>query len=225
MQSRYQFIIDSREHAKVKQLARIMKLPFIEEGLMCADFAVRDTTTKPWKYLAGIERKAVPDLIQSIVSHRLFDQIDRMYKTYDIAFLFISGSLDEHSKTLSKLGFKINPNVVSGTLTSIIVRTGIHVMWAPDDKTLLDWAYRTLEKISQGKYGKPIKRVPKYQEYNQVRILMKIPGVSRKKAEDLMKRFHSMKNIANASLTDLQIVDGVGPQTAHLIWKLFDQRF
>lgn len=221
MEPHFEAVIDSREHAKTKQLAKMLKLPFIEEGLVSGDFALRKTDERPWKYVAGIERKAIPDLVQSIVSHRLFDQVDRLFKTYPIAFLFVSGSLEEHNKTLGDLGFKINNSVVYGTLTSVIVRTGIHVMWLPNDHILLDMAYRTLEKISQGKYGTPMRRIPKYAEYTPISVMMKVPGISRKKAEMLLKRFKTLENIATAEMSQLQVVDGIGPQVAHLIWKLF----
>lgn len=220
----YEFIIDSREKFDLKN--RVIKtwgLPFKEGALPCGDLALRYVPLGgKTRWLAGAERKKVNDLIQSIMKKRIFDQIKRMTELYDIGFLCVVGSLDETAIMLERdVGLKVNYNNVFGTLASIMVRNKYHLMWFPDDKLMFHTMSAIFTKIAEGKYGEPMRLMPKHNKYNPVSMLSDhVPGVNKRIAQRLMKRFGSIRAIAEAQPGHLTVVDGVGTSTANLIHRL-----
>lgn len=227
MANRYEILIDSREKYILKMKVKSeWKLPYIECPLGCGDLALRYAPVGgKTRYIAGAERKAMNDLIQSIGQKRIFDQVKRMTEFYDINFLCVVGSLDEMIRMLKdKVGIQINPERVYGTLASITVRNKFHLMWFPDEKSLFTVMYKIFVKISEEKYGEPLRLSPKFAKFNATSTLSDhVPGVTKKIARRLLAKFGSLRGIAIAQPKNLSTVDGVGNSTAKLIHRLLNE--
>jgi len=228
MQSGFTFVVDSREKLVTKQRVKMHKIPHIVEALPCGDFALRQKS--PYRDIVGIERKAIADLVQSIQTRykykpRLFDQVERMRKHYQYSWLMISGSLAEHKSKLKDIGLNINDSVIYGSLASIAVRDNFHILWLPDDDTLIDIAYRVCTKVSEGKYGIPTASRPKYIDYHPKKVLMHVPGITQVMAERLVTKFKPLGTIALCDENQLTSVDGIGPSKAKLISDLFNREW
>jgi len=220
----FEFLVDSREKEKFVQLVQVAKIPHRVTALN-ADLVLR-RNTKPAAEVVGIERKAINDLVQSIQSQRIFDQMKRLKATHEIPFLMISGSLEELEwKFKQELNLQIQPSVVYGSLASIIVRERVNVMWFPNDRTLIDVAYRICVKISEGKWGEERMLAAKYEVYNPIKMLvMHIPGMTTVKAKRLLEKFGSLKGVALAEQRQLECVEGVGPELSKLIVGIFAKK-
>ncbi len=200
-----------------------MKIPHDVIALTSADYALRQL--KPFQDLVGIERKTVQDLVQSIASQRLFVQVDKLTKNYNIPILAISGDLNQVRSLMRKMGFRINESVIMGTIASLIVRQGFQVLWVPDDRTLIDIAYRICSKVSEGKHKLPPRRGTKRDLMKQDLFLERFPGITLPIAKKMLKRFGSLRNIANATADQLTIVDNVGDSKAKLIESFFTEEY
>ena len=224
MEKGYEFLVDSREKEKIKGIVIRKGLPHRVTALGSGDFALR-RLTPPVETIIGIERKSVQDLVQSIQSKRLFDQCDRMVKSYQIPMLFISGDVSDYLVKMQGMHMTINTNVIYGSVASLMVRGEIQVAWFPDDVTLIDVAYRVCEKVSEGKYGMGIKARPKYLEFSPQRVLMKVPGLTSTIADRILKKYVTLKVVANLDLEKLSSIDGVGEKMAGKIYELFNKEW
>lgn len=221
MEKGYEFLIDSREKfALKKKVTALWKLPFKEYALPCGDIAMRYAPVGgKTRWLIGAERKAINDLVQSIMTKRIFGQIKRMTELYDVGFLCVTGSLEDTAGMLKQsVGIDVNENNIYGSLASIMVRNKFHLCWFPDDMTMFKVMYAIMMKVAEGKYGEPMRTVPKFSKFNAISALSDhIPGVNKKIAGNLLKKFGSLKNIAACKPEHLTSVDGVGTSTATLI--------
>ena len=219
----YEFLVDSREKEnRTKQIVLQKGIPHRIDALN-ADFVLRKIDGVMVD-IVGIERKAVADLVQSITSKRIFDQIPKLKNNHKICFLFISGSLEEHEQKLfmMKPPLHLHKNVIYGALASMMVRDRLNVCWFPNDSALVEMAYRVCKKVSEGKWGEERSVEPKYDMYDPARMLNNhIPGVSLEKAKSLLAKFGTLKGVAIADTAQLQSVAGIGPETASLIYQLF----
>lgn len=224
MERGWEFLIDSREKPKFLSIVKRKGIQHRVTALN-ADIVLR-RNTKPAAEVVGIERKAINDLVQSIQTKRIFEQIKKLKTFHEIQYIFISGDLDELQwKFKQQLNMKINPAVVYGTLASIAVRDKIQIMWFPNDSTLVEVAFRMCTKISEGKYGEERVLAAKYEMYDPVKMLYRtVPGLTKTKAKNLLKKFGTVKGIALAEIEHIKAVDGIGPSTAKLIYNLFNNK-
>lgn len=217
----YEFLVDSREKfGKTKEIVKRKGIPHRIDALN-ADFVLRHMGTT-MEDVVGIERKSISDLVQSIQSKRIFDQITKLKHSHKICFLFISGSLEEYESKMTFMNFHLNKAVIYGSIASMIVRDRLMVCWFPNDNALVEMAYRICRKISEGKWGEERIMEPKYEMYDPLRVIqMHIPGLSPEKARGLFKQFGTLAGMAHAEVAQLQCVNGIGPETATLIYQLF----
>lgn len=223
MEKGYEFIVDSREKGKIQGLLKLKNIPHRRTALGSGDFCLRHY--KPFRNIVGMERKTVYDLMGSIQNGKMFNQIKRLTRDYDIRYLLISGNLYEATMKMKKIGLKINSTVIYGTIASFAVRDRIHVLWLPDDSVLIDVAYRICTKISEGKYGKVTTDKAKFEQFKPINALTLVPGIKQSLAEKMLDKFKTLKNIADAEVNQLTVVDGIGPEKASLVWRFFNKKW
>lgn len=215
----YQFLVDSREKMKIKSQVKRMGIPHDVTALN-SDFVLR-RWDKPVEDIVGIERKAVNDLVQSIQTKRIFNQVAKLKRSHKYCFLMITGSLAEHEARMRSMKLKVNRPVIMGTLASLIVRDGINVSWWPSDSILIEMAYRVCVKVSEGKWKQERSMEPKYEMYDPVSMLnMHVPMVSRDRAKKLLKHFGNIANMGQATVSQIAVVPGIGTETATLIHRV-----
>jgi len=221
MKEGWEYLVDTREWKITIPLLKRLGLSdkYKEYALNSGDFALR----RNGRLEVGVERKQMGDLVSSIMSHRLEDQITRMRMQYNVYILMITGDLDEHIAYMATIGVKINKNVVLGQIASLAVRQQVQVMWFPDDEIGVDSINRILTKIVDGKYGK-IERQRGKKLATPVDLLTCIPNISTKKALNLLKKFGSIANVSNASVEELVKVDGIGTATAALVNDILNRK-
>jgi len=203
-------IVDSREPKKIIEICKESKIPFEVKALKTGDFAIGDVR---------IERKSIGDFVNCIQNKRFTEQCNRLF-AFPIGYILISGSLTKLQKEFKRLQLQLNVNSIEGMIASLAVRYGFSIIWLPNDKMLVNVAYRMCKKLDEGKYLLP-KIVIAKRARLKVSFLTNIRGVSPKIAEELLSTFKTIQGVANAEKDELLNVPGIGETVAKNIIKFF----
>jgi len=206
--------VDYREHKKIPKLKDyVEKKCKIITGVDVVTSASGDVFTPDG--LIGIERKG-DDYVTSLYNDQIDKQLKELRDNFQHPFLFIEyeGIRDMIEKNLG-----VNPGVLVGSITSILARHRITVVFVGD--LYVSMVCKTIEKFYDG-------RTPvKYVNYTPIRrgatpkevkldIVSRIPKVGAIKGNKLLEKFdNSIGKIAVASIEDLMEVDGIGKKLAN----------
>ncbi len=144
-------------------------------------------------YIIGeviIERKTFHDLIHSIKTNRLKEQIKNL-KQYEKKVLILEKDprIEVHSQ--------IHPNTINGTVIALTIHHNIPIIYTTSERHT---AQILLQISTNEKKEQPIqtKKIPK--TYNEKRqfILESFPGIGPKHAKELIENFNSLKEIFNS---------------------------
>jgi ERCC4-type nuclease len=159
-----------------------------------------------WGSDAAAERKTVRDLHESLVSGRLWSQLFALRRNARRAFLLIEGSnLDAG---------RVSPRGVRGALLQI-ADSGIHVVRSVDPKETALWL-NLLAARDQARAGGaiPRRRGRRRAVASAAGVLATVHGISPLTANRLLSHFGSVAEIAAASESELQVVEGIGARRA-----------
>jgi len=162
-----------------------------------------------------VERKSGNDLAQSIMDGRLFDQVKRLVETYDNPVLIVEGKVP------------MKRSAFQGAIVSVI-KNGVSVLTVKDSQETVEILNRMALSETKEKRGPVVRKKHKKKndiETTAIYTLSMIPGISYKKAEQLLSEFGSIKNIAALSKADLTKTAGIGPKTAELIQSVLNFDF
>lgn len=166
-----------------------------------------------------VERKTTSDLEGSIINTRLFDQLERLKASFEKPILIIEGS---------NFDFRLNGNVILGTILAVYLDYGIPVIWSGDAIETADILSSIAKREQQHKEREPrlvgIKKA--YSEYGwQQLILSSVPGVGPKLARNMLGHFKSIKNIVNADVKELMNVEKIGRKKAERIFEILNSEY
>lgn len=161
-----------------------------------------------------IERKTAADLVRSVVDEdkRVFYQTERMANSDLPGVLLLEGNIYE--QTSMKL------NAITGTLSFISAIQGTSIIPTLSPTHSADMVVKLARHSIYGLgYDLALRGLgPKVPRLAASFVLEGIPGVSEGTAKMLLRRFGSIGKVAQASVAELQEVDGVGPKRAEQIW-------
>jgi len=186
--------IDFREKNSLVP-SELIKIEFDIEfkNLLVGDYIIKNT---------AIERKTITDLKNSIISKRIFKQMQELSQ-YKRKFIIIEGDRDNlyDSNILS-------PNSLRGFIISAQSDFHIPILFSKDEKeTAL-----LIKLISSKKEKEDISINPKkifYTSYEQKRyILESFPNIGPVKAKKLLENFKSLKDIFNSNEKELEKIIG-----------------
>jgi len=149
-----------------------------------------------------IERKTFQDLVSSMISRRLHEQISNLKQCTNP--LLIIENYDAH-KTNSLAEKNINPNSIRGLLLSITLNHKIPIIFTESTEETAEYLL-VLAKQRQ----KPMQeismhsRIPKTKEEQKKYILEAFPGVGPATAKKLMQKFKTLSEVFNAKEEDLK---------------------
>ena len=217
-------IIDSRE----KEGSKLVRV--VEQK--AREFNVR--TEKKWieigDYVVGdvcIEAKSTIDFLGSVISKRMWTQIDNMDRAYQTNVVLIYGSLDEAVMNLIDNSPSNMPvatrgifyrNKFLGALGRITLDMDVKPMWVASEEEAAE-IICALAKM-EDKTRPTIKpRIHKRISTDDLRIdmLATIKGVSEKKAEQLIEEFGSIMEVGEQRVHNLTRLEGIGPTVANRI--------
>ncbi len=202
---------DDRERKIIKELSNkdVLVRPV---RLDVADFIVSDRV--------AVERKSSSDFVNSIIDQRLFTQLKNMKDQFELPILIIEGKFFYERN--------IHPNAIWGALSSIALDYKIPVMWSSDinetAEILISLAKREqldLKKSFSIRGEKKPKSVSELQKF----IVVGLPNVNSLLAKRLLSHFGSVRNIFNASETELKKIKGLGSEKSKRIYDIINREY
>jgi len=217
-------VIDSRETEKsklyslVEQQAKALHIKTDKRWLEIGDYVFDDVC---------FEAKSSIDFLGSVMTKRLWTQLDNMDRHYKHCIVIVYGSIDEAIMAVienspSKMPVKSRAimlrNKFLGAIGRITLDTDAKPFWVSNEEEAAQ-IITSIAKI------KPMTRetirpeVFKRVTTDDLRLdlLTGIKGVSYKKAKALIKQFGSIMEIGECSAFEMQAVDGIGETLAKRI--------
>lgn len=160
---------------------------------------------KPLKiadYLIGniaIERKTTSDFISSMINKRLIQQLNQMQK-YKRRLLIIEGDRDDLYNDETKL----NPNAIRGFILSIKLNYNTPTILTQDYEDTAKYLVILAKQQAKPKQEPSLhSRIPKTKKQQKQYILEAFPNIGPKKAQQLIKKFKTLKQTFNATTEEL----------------------
>ena len=168
----------------------------------------------------GVERKIISDFVTSLVDGRLFEQAKKIRESFSKAILILEGNFSEIFSVR-----QVSPAAIWGAFASLVLDFNMNLLFSENPQQtaelLLAIAKREqLEKKKEFSARTDIK--PKTFVDMQQFFVEGLPAVGPTLARNLLKHFGSPKAIANASLEELQKVEGLGEKKAEMIKKILE---
>jgi len=172
-----------------------------------------------------IERKSFNDLILSIISGRIWEQIKAISEYENPMIAITNTNLKWRNMYFSNSRY-IHKSYYGFLFTLFTKYPNIKVCHFDDDLDFIDFLNSSIQKIySTKKTSRPIKKFRKAtNNLDEIRenILVQIPGLGLEKARDLLSEFGSIREISQKSIKQLQYVDGIGKKIAKSIHDILN---
>ena len=221
-------IIDSREKSILTDLviekAKKLNIETTKQWIEVGDYVIGDVC---------FEAKSSLDFLGSVMSRRLWTQLDNMDRCYKTNIVIIYGSLGDalqytdHSAKYNKIPIgdkkRFLTNRFLGALGRIMLDSDIKPVWVTSEHAAAS-IICTVAKM-QGHEREPIKpHIFKRLTTDDIRInmLTTIKGISEKKAKMLIKEYGSLMEIGDCDKRELCSLDGIGDATADKILSVFN---
>ena len=166
-----------------------------------------------------IERKTVADVESSMMSGRLFDQIERLKKSYSAPMLLLEGDKDS---------FRLKSSVINGALAALYIDYGIEVIvsHSPADAAEIISSIARHEQVGSKREPslKGAARAYTHEQFQEY-VIGNLPGIGPKLARALLRHFKNIRNISNASTEELTAVDKIGKKKAEAIHRTFNYEY
>ncbi len=208
-------VIDSREKSLladlVKKKAKSLNIKTDVKWIEVGDYVYDDVC---------FEAKSAVDFLGSVLSKRMWTQLDNMDRCYKNNILLIYGDLDkaimkviENSK--SKLPIqgriKLFHNKFLGGLSRIILDTDVKPIWvkSEEEAALIITSVSKIKPVSRDTIQPQVHKRLSTDDL-RLDLLTSIKGVSIKKAKLLIKNFGSIMEIGECSVRELCKLEGFG---------------
>jgi len=215
-------IIDSRENSKLSKLvmqkAKAIQVPCEKRWIEIGDYVYDDVC---------FEAKSTTDFLGSVMSKRMWTQLDNMDRHYKTNVVIIYGSLEEaifnvvkNSPSKMPIGTRsiLLNNKFLGALGRIVLDTDVKPFWVPteEEAALIITGVSKIKPITRDAIEPQIfKRLTT--DDLRIDLLSSIKGVSIKKSKELIKQFGSIMEIGECSSYELQAIEGIGETLAKRI--------
>jgi len=197
---------DSREPDRIVEMLKSMGVEVQRKRLSVADYLITYSS-----YAIAVERKDADDYVNSIADGRLFDQLYRLTRLYELSFICVIGNVDF---------YRMRRDAFIGSIVSIALKSrgSVVPLWVKDEKDFC-LVLKSLNRQVEGGRIKATPRIVKKASIDDsVAMLMAIPGVGVEKAKKLLERFGSVFRVVNATIPELMRVEGIGEKQARRIY-------
>jgi DNA excision repair protein ERCC-4 len=166
-----------------------------------------------------VERKSVHDFMSSLYGGRLFDQAKRISRAYEKYLLVVEGNAQEVLADLR------SPRVYWGTLLALAMMFDFKVFFTLDQEQTADLLEVLVTKFRGKAGGIPLLvKKPRMETTKdwQLSVLGNLPTIGPKMAERLLESFGSVRNVFQASRSEMAVKGGIGYSRAAKIQELLD---
>ncbi|MCK4496664.1 MAG: hypothetical protein KAU24_00595 [Candidatus Aenigmarchaeota archaeon] len=188
---------------------------------------VRSKQLKVGDYIAsdrvGIERKQIPDFLQSITNQRIFKQLASLAESYEKPLLILEGNPE-----LLFSENNMHPNSIRGALASISIDYAVPILWTPDSRGTADQiqriAYREQVKKNRELQIRVKQKSPDFARQQEF-IVAGLPHISNKLSKRLLMEFKTVRRMFSSKKERFMKVDGLGEKKAKKIWELLNKEY
>jgi ERCC4-type nuclease len=205
---------DVRESIDVKESLTELGCEVVEKTLAPADYVVSEN--------CAVERKELHDFFRSTFDGRLFEQVERLTKTYGNSCLLVEGDVIRAVKGIH------NPLTFWGALAKVMADHNISIIFTPDEWNTALFIHSLAKKLQEKEKRKiAVKHKPKTYTLKQRQLLavQSLPKIGPERAEMLLKKFGSVRRVFQASKRELLSVKGLGEKTVQGILELLDTKY
>lgn len=222
-------IIDSREKKGSKLVdlveakATALSIPFEKKWIEVGDYVYDDIC---------FEAKSSIDFLGSVLSKRMWTQIDNMDRNYKTNVVIIYGSMQEAIDTVIENSYSKLPiasrkvmmhNKYLGAIGRMVLDTDVKPFWVPTEKeaAMIITSVCKMKPIDREAIRPQIiKRIST--DDLRIDVLTSIKGISVKKAKALLKKFGSIAEIAHTPANEINSIDGIGPTIASRVLEVLN---
>jgi ERCC4-type nuclease len=227
-------VVDNREHQQLPLLREVFN-DITSTQLPLGDYLIIQD-----EQAVVVERKTITDLIASIRSNRLWDQLLRLMTAEKIneyrvkrRILLIHGSFSEYYNApffKPKRGLSTQWAQLMGAFCEILYVYNTPIIYAENDTAFKAFLRILATREASGKndktpearwYMKPQKATLPVKDRKKY-ILTSLPYIGERLAENLLSQFTTIANVASASVEELEKVPRIGKKKAKLIHQLFN---
>ena len=221
-------LIDSRENSDLAKLiitkANRMNIQNEKKWLEVGDYVIGDVC---------FEAKSAMDFLNSVISKRIWTQVDNMDRNYNKNFVVIYGSVEQalgamkYIKSFNDANPEAKKNMYrmqfKGAIGRLRLDYDIGVIWRDSVEDIADEII-TLAKMAPVDRKVIMPSIPRRIATNDVRVdmLTIIKGVSESKAKELLKLNGSVMEIGDSHKDELTIAKGIGDTVADRILKVLN---
>lgn len=221
-------IIDSREKSLLTDLVikkcDKMSIPNKKQWIEVGDYVIGDVC---------FEAKSTHDFLSSVITKRMWTQIDNMDRCYKTNIVVVYGSLSDALSYTKYSGqytnMAIGPkkqlltNKFYGGLGRITMDSDVKPFWVPTEQAAANLIC-TMAKMQPMNRPEIKPHLHKRMTTDDIRInmLSLIKGISDKKAKLLLKEFGCLMEIGDTPKKNICQLDGFGDTTATKIQEVFN---
>ena len=172
----------------------------------------------------AVERKTINDFVLSMLDKRLINQLKDLKRNYKFPLLIIEK--DDHQSLYKPTGHpSIHENAVRGMMLTVTTSFGIPTILTDDYKDTALYLALLAKRQLKGKqeFSLVAKRKAYGMKDQQQIIIESFPGIGPKTAKEILKKFHSIRAFANASVDELKQTK-LGKK-AELIKRILDANY
>ena len=215
-------VIDSREKSKlaklVMQKAKALSIKYEQRWIEIGDYVFDDVC---------FEAKSATDFLGSVLSKRMWTQLDNMDRHYKTNIVIIHGDMQEaimnvieNAPSKMPIGTRsiMLNNKFLGAIGRIPLDTDIKPFWvqSEEEAALIITAICKMKPMTRETIEPQVfKRLTT--DDLRLDLLSSIKGVSIKKAKLLIKQYGSIMEIGECSAYELQAIEGIGETLAKRI--------
>tara|TARA_R110000824_G_scaffold196128_6_gene379180 strand:- start:8582 stop:9274 length:693 start_codon:yes stop_codon:yes gene_type:complete len=221
-------LIDSRENSAlakaIEQKANRMNIQNKKQWLEVGDYVIGDVC---------FEAKSAMDFLNSVISKRIWTQVDNMDRNYNKNFVVIYGSVEDalgamkYIKTFKDTNPEAKKNMYrlqfKGAIGRLRLDYDVGVIWRDNVEDAVSEII-TLAKMAPVDRKVIMPSIPRRIATNDVRVdmLRTIKGVSESKAKELLKLNGSIMEIGDSKKDELTIAKGIGDIVADRILSVLN---
>tara|TARA_R100001463_G_scaffold74563_3_gene128592 strand:- start:34 stop:723 length:690 start_codon:yes stop_codon:yes gene_type:complete len=215
-------VIDSREKSKlaklVMQKAKALSIKYEQRWIEIGDYVFDDVC---------FEAKSATDFLGSVLSKRMWTQLDNMDRHYKTNIVIIHGDMQEaimnvieNAPSKMPIGTRsiMLNNKFLGAIGRITLDTDIKPFWvqSEEEAALIITAVCKMKPMTRETIEPQVfKRITT--DDLRLDLLSSVKGVSIKKAKLLIKQYGSIMEIGECSTFELQAIEGIGETLAKRI--------
>lgn len=174
----------------------------------------------------AIERKTINDFISSMLSKRLLKQLIDLKENYAKPLLIIEGIEDEDIYK-SERHPGLHANAIRGMILSILLEFGIPIVFTKDYSDTAQFLILLAKRQERPAHEISLKAKRRaFSLSEQQRFVIEgLPGVGPAIAKELLRKFKTIKAIANAKRVELERIKKVNSKKAAAIKRIFTERY